>query len=72
MKLFVTAKPRAKEESVKKIDDTHFVVSIKEPPVQDRANGAIIKTLAYFLGIAPSRLKIVSGHTSREKIIEVF
>lgn len=70
MKLFVTAKPSAKEDSVKKIDDTHFVVAVREPPVQGRANRAIIKALADFLNIAASRLNIVSGHTSKQKVLE--
>ena len=72
MKLFVTAKPMAREEKVEKIDATHFTVAVKEPPVEGRANRAVIKTLADFLGIAPSRLKIVSGYSSRSKILEVL
>lgn len=72
MKLFVAAKPRAKEEKVKKIDNTHFVVATKEPPIQGRANRAIIKILADYLNIAPSRLQIVSGHASRQKIVELL
>ena len=71
MRLFVTARPRAREESVKKIDETHFVISVKEPPVQGRANAAITRVLADFLGVAPSRLRIVSGYTSTAKVIEV-
>ena len=72
MKLFITAKPRAKEDNVKKINDTHFVVAVKEPPTQGRANRAIIKTLAEFLNTSPSRLNIIFGHTSRQKIIEII
>lgn len=71
MKLFVTAKPRAKEERVEKIGETHFAVAVKESPVEGRANRAVIKALAGFLNIASSRLNIVSGHTRRQKIIEV-
>ena len=76
MKLFITAKPRAREESVRKISATagemHFLVSVKEPPVQGRANAAILKTLADYLDIAPSCLRIISGHTRRQKIVEVL
>lgn len=71
MKLFVIAKPNAKEEKVEEIDSMHFRVSVKEPPVQGRANEAIIKALASFLNIASSRLKITSGRTSKQKVIEV-
>ena len=72
MKIFVTAKPRAKEERVEKIDDSHFAVAVKEPPVEGQANAAIITALAGFLNIAPTRLKIVSGYTSRQKVIEIL
>ena len=71
MRIFVKAKPGAKAEEIKKIDDTNFVVSVKEPPVQGRANAAIIKVLAAYFNIAPSRVRIVFGHTSREKSIEI-
>lgn len=64
MKLYISAKPRAKEEKVKKINETHFRVAVNEPPVQGRANMAIIRVLADFLNVAPSRLKIIAGHTS--------
>ena len=72
MKLFVTAKPGAKKEGVEKTGENKFIVAVKEPPVQGRANLAIIKSLADYLNIAPSRLKIISGHTSRQKIVEIL
>ena len=71
MKIFVKAKPNAKEELVEKIDSAHFAVSVKEPPVQGRANQAIVKALAEFFGISASRVTIISGHTSRSKLIDI-
>lgn len=71
MKLFITAKPRAKEERVEKVDDTHFVVAVKELPVKGLANAAIIKALARHFRVSLSSVVIISGHTSRKKIIEI-
>lgn len=71
MKIFVKAKPNAKEEKVKKISETHFVVSVKEPPVQGRANEAIVKALAGYFGVASSRVKLISGFSSGQKIFEI-
>ena len=71
MKIFVTAKPGAKEERVEKIDETHFFIAVKEPPVQGRANRAILKALAAHFGVPVSCICIVSGYTSRQKVIEV-
>lgn len=71
MKIFVRAKPGAHEEKVEKIDDTHFEVSVHAPPVKGLANQAIIKVVAEYFRIPPSRVRIVSGFTSRQKVIEI-
>ncbi|MEK7580358.1 MAG: DUF167 domain-containing protein [Patescibacteria group bacterium] len=71
MKIFVKAKPNAKEEKIEKINDNNFIISVKEPPVQGMANAAIIKALAEYLGINKNQLEIVVGYTNREKIIEI-
>lgn len=72
MKIIVKAKPNSKEERVEKISDSEFVVFVKEPPVQGRANAAIVKALADYFGVSISQVRIVSGHTSRQKVIEVL
>lgn len=72
MKIFVKVKPNAKKEAIEKINETHFAAAVKEPPKEGKANKAIIKALAKFLGIAPSRLKIISGGLSKQKIFEII
>lgn len=71
MKIFVKAKPRSKEERVEKIDDTHFVVFVKEPPVQGRANAAISRALAEYFEVPASSILLVSGFASKEKTFEL-
>lgn len=51
MKIFVQAKPGSREEKVEQTDGTHFTVSVKEPPVQGKANRAIVDALAKHLGV---------------------
>jgi len=72
MKIFVEAKPGSKNEGVERIDENHFVVRVKEPPIQGRANRAITKALAGHLYIAPFRIKLVSGFSSKQKIFEIL
>lgn len=67
----VKVKPNAKQESVKRLDDTHFVVSVKAPPAGGKANQAVWRLLADYFGIAPSRVEIIAGHSARRKIIRV-
>ncbi len=71
MKIFVKVKPAAKENKVEKIDEINFNVQVKEPPVEGRANIAVIKALADYFGISQFDVRIVSGFTSRLKTIEI-
>ena len=71
MRIIVRAKPSAKEQGIEKIADNFYVVSVKEPPVQGKANKAIIVALAQYFDKSISQVHIVSGHTSRQKIVEV-
>lgn len=71
MKIFVKAKPNAKEEKIEKIDDSNFIVAVKEPPIQGKANAAIIKALAACFNIAPSAVRLVSGFSSKNKVFDI-
>jgi len=72
VKFNVKAKPNAREEKVEKIDDNNFVVSVKEKPEKGKANEAIRNALAVYFKIASARVKIVSGYSSRAKIVEII
>lgn len=71
MKIFVTAKPNAKENSVEKLDETHFKVKVKCAPQDGKANQAVIETLADYLDISKSCLTLLKGQTSKNKILEL-
>lgn len=71
MKIFVVTKPASKKDEVIQLDATHFKISVKAPPQDGKANSAVEKILAEFLGLAPSCVKVVKGHTSKNKIIEI-
>ncbi len=72
MKIFVKAKAGAKKEQVEQIDATHYVVQVKAPPVEGKANDAIRKALADYFDVAPLQIKMISGKTSKQKIFEVL
>lgn len=48
-----------------------FTAYVTAVPEKGKANEALLRLLAKHLGLAPSRLKIVRGHTSRNKVIEI-
>lgn len=71
MKIFIKVKTGAKVESVKQVDSTHFVVAVSARPEKGKANEAVLKALCEYLKIPFWRFCITSGHTSKEKIIEI-
>lgn len=72
MKIFVKVKTKAKIKKLVKIDKTHYVVSISSPPEKGKANKEIIKTLARYFDTTISKIKIISGEKSKEKIIKII
>ncbi len=44
---------------------------VTAPPQDGKANVAVISLLAETLGVPKSRLRIIRGHASREKLVEV-
>lgn len=71
MRIFVKVKPGAFQNKVEKLDDANFTVATTEPPIQGRANRAIVELLAEYFGVSKTSVRIVSGATSRNKIIEI-
>lgn len=69
MRINIKAKPDSNENKVEKIDDLNFVVSVKDPSVHGRANRAIIKILSEYFHTP--NIRIVLGHTSRNKVVEI-
>lgn len=71
MKISVKAKTNAKKELVEKLSDNEFLVSVKEPPIDGRANWAVARAVAEHFGVSPSRVSIISGQASKNKILEI-
>ncbi len=72
MKIFVQVKANAREEAVERLDEINFRVSVKELPERGRANEAVIAALAEYFKVPPGAVRIVAGHTSKKKIIEIL
>ncbi len=71
MRIFIKAKPGAKEDKIEKIDENHFVVFVREQPQENKANKAIIKVIAKYFGVDKNSVNIISGLSSKNKVIEI-
>ena len=69
--LTVKAQPRAKAPGVEELGPDRFRVRVRAAPDKGRANAEIIERLASHLGVPPSRLTIVRGATSSQKLFRL-
>jgi uncharacterized protein (TIGR00251 family) len=72
MKIFVKVKPNAREEHLTEIKEHQFIVAVTEPPVEGRANAAIMRILASHFSVPSTSVRIISGYASRQKIVEII
>lgn len=70
MKIRVRVAPNSKIEGVIKEGDG-FLVKVKEPAKQGRANRAVIKLLADYFGVPQRQIAISGGFSSRNKVIDI-
>jgi uncharacterized protein (TIGR00251 family) len=70
-RIAVRVQPRARRGEIVGERDGSLVVRVAAPPVDGRANDALCRLLAARLRIAPSRVRIVRGAASRDKVVEV-
>jgi len=63
--------PRASRSEVAGFQGEFLRVRVTAPPEGGQANRLCCRLLAETLGIAPSRIEIVSGHSTRKKRVRV-
>ncbi len=69
--LRIRVNPGASRNRVEGYDDGVVRLRVTAPPDAGKANAAVTELLSNFLGISRSRLKIVRGAASRNKVLEV-
>jgi uncharacterized protein (TIGR00251 family) len=67
----VKVKPNAKQQKIEELADGSLSVHLKSPPVDGKANEELIKLLAKNFDVPKSSIRIKSGATFRQKLIEI-
>lgn len=64
-------RPRGHRDELIGIVDGVLQARVTAPPVDGRANKALCKLIAKRAGVAPSRVAVVRGAKSRDKLVRV-
>ncbi|MBD2775120.1 DUF167 domain-containing protein [Iningainema tapete] len=67
----VKVKPNSKVSQIEEQADGSLTVRLKSPPVDGKANEELIKLLAEKFAVPKSSVKIKSGSSGRQKLIEI-
>jgi uncharacterized protein YggU (UPF0235/DUF167 family) len=65
----VRIRTKQKNESIIKISDTKFEISVREEPKQNHANTRMIELIKEYF--KTNKVKIVSGHHSPSKLVSI-
>ena len=70
-RLRVHVQPGAKRGEVVGWQGDALRVRVQAPPVEGRANQAVVELLAEALDVAKSQVAILQGHSGRDKLVAV-
>ena len=70
-RLTVKVHPRAKRSALSGRLGEAWKLALAAPPVDGKANEECVRFLAEFAGVPRSRVRIVTGLTSRLKVVEI-
>ena len=69
LKFKVFVQPRSSKNMIAGLHGDALKINLKAPPVDGAANNMCIKFLAKCLNVPKSSIEIISGHTSRTKMV---
>jgi len=67
----VHVRPRASRDELLGMRGRVLVARVAAPPVDGRANDSLCKLIARAAGVAPSRVTVIRGERSRDKLVSV-
>ena len=70
MRITVTVKPGSKSPGIEQNGET-LIVRVRDRAIEGPATEAVIRAIAEYYKVAPSRITLVRGATSRIKVVEI-
>jgi uncharacterized protein (TIGR00251 family) len=69
--LRLKVKPGSREEGLTELDDGSWLARVKAPPVDGKANAAVIALVAQHFGLRKAQVHIKSGASGRSKLVQL-
>lgn len=72
MKIQIKVIPRASKEEVLELAPGQYRVKVMCPPVDGKANAAVVELLARYFKVKKAAVTILRGENSKNKMIEIL
>ncbi len=72
MRITVTAHPNSRKPRIETDLFGGLHIYVSEPPLESKANLAVIKALAEHFSVAKSKIQFISGQKSKQKVFEII
>jgi len=72
LRLEVVVSPRASRTRIMGVHDDRLKIQLAAPPVDGKANDALVRFLADTLGVAKAQVEIVGGASSKRKTVKLL
>lgn len=69
--LFVHLQPGARHSAVRGVHGTRLKIAVAAPPLEGRANEALVAWIAERLRVPRQRVRIAAGERSRDKTVQI-
>lgn len=71
MKITVQVKPNTKQQKIEITKEGIWIINLKSPPVNGKANQELVSLIAKELKVTKSQVTIKSGLSNKKKVIEI-
>ncbi|MBI4185611.1 DUF167 domain-containing protein [Candidatus Berkelbacteria bacterium] len=71
LRIKILVKPVKRTTGVTDTVDGTVIVSVTAHAERGKANAAVIQILSQHFGVAPSAIRILRGHTTHHKVVEI-
>lgn len=72
MDILVKVITRASQTEIVEEKPNYLKIRLKAAPVEGKANAELVKFLAKKYGVSQSRVEILKGLTSKEKLVRIY
>jgi uncharacterized protein YggU (UPF0235/DUF167 family) len=71
MKILAKVKPNSKEEKLQRLSVNNFILHVKSPAKENRANMAAVELLSKYFDTPKSMITILRGKNCKDKIFNI-